>query len=117
MGKVPHCPACDCLLMPSQACQLRFDCPGCGTSLRPLRKPAYRWLRVLGCYGAGIAAARFRGWDWWFIVFVVSFYALPAAFLFDSIVLNFFPARQFEPVPGKFQMLELSARLPDEFQL
>ncbi len=116
MGRVPHCPACDCLLLPPQTHLLRFDCPGCGATLRPRRKPVYRWLRVAACYGAGIAAARLRGWDWPFIVFVVSLYTLPAAFLFDSIVLNFFPAKQFETLPGKFQMLDLSAPGRDDLQ-
>lgn len=117
MRKMPRCPACDYLFLPSQTCQQRFDCPGCGTTLRPLRKPLYRWLRLAGCYIAGIAAARIRGWDWSLIVFVVSLYAFPIAVLFDSIVLNLFPAKQFETLPDKLQTLNLSSDRPNEWLL
>ncbi len=110
MRRMPRCPSCDCLLTRLQTRGRRFDCPGCGTALQPLRTPAYRWLRLLGCYGAGIAAARLRGWDWSFVVFVVSFYAFPAALLFDSVVVNFFPASQFELVRGRLQTLGLGSQ-------
>lgn len=110
MRRMPRCPSCDCLLNPLQTRSRRFNCPGCGATLQPLRTPAHRWLRLLGCYGAGAAAARIRGWDWWFIVFVVSFYAYPAVLLFDSVAVNFFPARQFEVVRGRFQTLGLSSQ-------
>ncbi|HSB74895.1 MAG TPA: hypothetical protein VLC12_04550 [Terriglobales bacterium] len=98
---------CGWALTPVQAQGLIFDGPACSSRLRPKRRPAYRWLRIIASYGAAAAAARMRGWDWSVIIFVVSFYAVPALFLFDSIVLNFFPAKEFEAIRGPFQTLGL----------
>jgi len=37
-----------------------------------------------------------RGWDWSFLIFVVSFYALPVFAFWDVIVFKLFPPKKFE---------------------
>jgi len=65
----------------------------------------YAWLRGGICLGIAIAAARVRGFDWSFLIFVVSFYAIPVVFLWDSIAFGLFPPTAFQPVHSPIQTL------------
>jgi energy-coupling factor transporter transmembrane protein EcfT len=61
------------------------------------------------CGVIAVVTARLRGWeDWSFLIFVVSFYALPVFVLWDTIVFNMFPPRKFEAVPSPFQTLGIN---------
>ncbi len=55
-----------------------------------------------------MATARLRGFDWSFLIFVVSFYALPMLFLWDVIVFKLFPPTKFESVSSPFQTLGIN---------
>jgi len=55
-----------------------------------------------------VATARLRGFDWSFLIFVVSFYALPMLFLWDVIVFKLFPPTKFESVSSPFQTLGIN---------
>ena len=50
-------------------------------------------------------AARMRGFDCSFLIFVVSSYALPVFIAWDVIVLKLFPFAKFEPVSSPFKRL------------
>jgi hypothetical protein len=63
------------------------------------------WLRTSGCLGVAIAAAKLRGFDWSFLVFVIGLYALPVFVFWDTIAFNLFPPTKFEPVQSPFQTL------------
>jgi hypothetical protein len=60
------------------------------------------------CGIIAVVTAKLRGWDWSFLIFVVSFYALPILVLWDVIVFKFFPPKKFEAVSGPFQTLGIN---------
>jgi len=55
-----------------------------------------------------VVTARLRRFDWSFLIFVVSFYALPMLFLWDVIVFKLFPPTKFESVSSPFQTLGIN---------
>jgi len=62
------------------------------------------------CLFVAVVAARRRGFDWFFLIFVVSFYALPAFVFWDAVVFKLLPPTKFEPVPSPFQTLGINKR-------
>jgi len=65
------------------------------------------------CLFVAVVAARRRGFDWFswfFLIFVVSFYAIPAFVFWDAIVLKLFPPTKFERVSSPFQTLGINKR-------
>jgi len=60
------------------------------------------------CGIIAVVTAKLRGWDWSFLIFVVSFYALPVLVLWDVIVFKLFPPKKFDPVSGPFQTLGIN---------
>jgi hypothetical protein len=111
LERIGECPNCKGILTP-QAIRLGpFDCPYCARSIKPIRRPSYLWLRTLVCVIIAVGAARRSGFDWSFLIFVVSFYAIPAFVLWDAIVFRFFPPTKFEPVSSSsFQTLGINKR-------
>ncbi len=99
------CPACDGTLTLETIRPVPFDCPHCGKSIRPSHRRSYLWLRGVLCGVVAITAAKLRGFDWSFLIFVVSLYAIPVFFLWDIIVGRMFPPTEFEPVPPPVQTL------------
>ena len=65
----------------------------------------YAWLRLSITLAIAIAAAKLRGFDWSFLIFVVSFYAIPVLFVWDSIAFGLFPPTKFRPVHSPIQTL------------
>ena len=65
-------------------------------------------MRFASCGVIAIVTARLRGWDWSFLWFVVSFYALPVLVLWDVIVFQVFPPKKFELVSSPFQTLRIN---------
>src|SRR5581483_904721 len=107
---VGTCPLCGGILTREVIQPVPFDCPHCSARIRPSHRPSYLWLRFTVTVGIGIAAARLRGFDWSFLVFVVGFFALPALFFWDAIVWRLFPPRRFEPAPEYVQTLGIDQR-------
>ena len=52
--------------------------------------------------------AKMSGFDWSFLIFVVSFYAIPVFILWDVIVFKLFPPTKFKPVSSSFQTLGIN---------
>ena len=103
---LPTCPACGIDLNPEG--RTRFDCPGCGKTLVVARSRVYWICRYLGIYGLAATWAWRRGWDPSFIVFVVSFYAFPVMWLWNSMERYFwriYPPANFELQRSLFQSL------------
>ena len=82
-----------------------FDCPHCLKQIRPIHRPIYRWARGGLCLALAIFAAKLKGFDWSFLIFVVSAYALPAFFFWDIFALDMFPPTRFEPTRSSVQIL------------
>lgn len=91
------CPLCNRTLYGEDIRFGKFACPGCHRMLKPKRFPGYHWLRLAVCYGAGLAYAWTHGWNGSFVIFVVSFYALPALVLWAVIEVRLFPPKMFAP--------------------
>jgi predicted RNA-binding Zn-ribbon protein involved in translation (DUF1610 family) len=108
LERVGQCPACNGILTPDVIRPVSFNCPYCSKYIRPVRRRGYFWLRFAVCGIIAVITARVRGWDWSFLIFVVSFYALPVLVLWDVIVFKLFPPKQFEPVSGPFQTLGIT---------
>jgi len=47
-----------------------------------------------------------RGRDWSFLIFVVSFYALPVVVLWDTIVFKLFSPKKFEPAQQRVKTIK-----------
>jgi len=60
--------------------------------------------------GIGIAAAKLRGVEWSWLIFVVAFFAIPAFFFWDAIVWSLFPPHRFEPAPQYVQTLGIGQK-------
>jgi hypothetical protein len=99
------CPICDGVLTRLAIRVGSFDCPHCLKQIRPIHGPSYRWVRGGLCAALAIVAARLRGFDWSFLIFVVSAYALPALFFWDIVVLDLSPATRFEPARSSLEIL------------
>lgn len=84
-----------------------FNCPNCLKQIKATRTPAYKWARIGICAALAIAVSRLRGFDWSFLVFVVSIYALPALFFWDIFALDLAPALVFEPTRSSVQRLRI----------
>ncbi len=108
LDRVGECPECKCILTPETIRLGPFDCPYCAKHIRPIRRPSYLWLRILVCLGVAVVTARMSGFDWSFLIFVVSFYALPVFILWDVIVFKLFPPTKFGPVSSPFQTLGIN---------
>jgi len=104
---MPTCPLCSGEIPPEDVRLVPFTCAHCGKRIKPADRPSYLWLRTLLCLGIAIGAARSRGWDWSFLIFVIGFYALPVFFLFDRIRFTLFPPKKFEPAQPYVQTLDL----------
>jgi hypothetical protein len=108
LDRVGDCPECKGILTPETIRPVPFNCPYCAKYIKPIRRPRYLWLRILVCGGVAVVTARMRGFDWSFLIFVVSFYALPVFILWDVIVFKLFPPTKFEPVSSPFQTLGIN---------
>jgi hypothetical protein len=60
------------------------------------------------CGGIAVLTARLRGFDWSFLIFVVSVYALPMFILWDVMAFKLFPPTKFELVSSPFQTLDIN---------
>jgi predicted RNA-binding Zn-ribbon protein involved in translation (DUF1610 family) len=105
LDRIGECPECKGILTPQTISLGPFNCPYCGKYIRPVRRRSYLWLRVVICGVIAVATAKLTGWDWSFLIFVVSFYALPMLVLWDTIVFRLFPPTKFEAVASQFQTL------------
>ena len=109
LDRIGDCPECKGILTPETIRPGPFNCPYCAKYIRPIRRrSSYLWLRTLVCGGIAVATAKLRGFDWSFLIFVVSLYALPAFVLWDVIVFKLFPPTKFEPVSSPFQTLGIN---------
>ena len=102
---VAKCPICDGVLTRVVIRPGPFDCPNCLKQIRPIRGPGYRWVRGGLCAALAITAARLKGFDWSFLIFVVSVYAFPALFFWDIFTLDLAPPMRFEPTRSPVQLL------------
>ena len=100
-----RCPICDGVLNRAAVRPGPFDCPHCLKQIRPIHRPIYRWARGGLCLALAIFAAKLKGFDWSFLIFVVSAYALPAFFFWDIFALDMFPPTRFEPTRSSVQIL------------
>jgi hypothetical protein len=75
--------------------------------LRESHSAVYMWSRVIGCYGIAALVAWKRGWEPSFIIFIVSFYAIPVLIAWRAIEQSIFPRKKFEIVPPTYQTLNL----------
>ena len=108
LDRVGQCPECNGILTPHVIRPGPFNCPYCSKDIRPVRRRSYLWLRFTVCGIIAVVTAKLRGWDWSFLIFVVSFYALPMLVLWDVIVFKFFPPKKFELVSSSFQTLGIN---------
>jgi hypothetical protein len=108
LDRVGDCPVCKGILTPETIRPGPFNCPYCAKYIRPIRRRSYLWLRIVVCGVVAVMTARLRGFDWSFLIFVVSFYALPMLFLWDVIVFKLFPPTKFESVSSPFQTLGIN---------
>lgn len=99
------CPICSERLTRIVIRPAPFDCPHCVKQIRPIRTRRYRWVRAVVCGGIAIATAKLKGFDWSFLVFVVSVYAIPALLLWDIFALDLQPTIRFEPTQSSVQTL------------
>jgi hypothetical protein len=60
------------------------------------------------CGGIAVGTARLRGFDWSFLIFVVSVYALPMFILWDVIAFKLVPPAKFELDSSPFQRLDIN---------
>jgi hypothetical protein len=108
LDRIGDCPECKGILTTETIRLGPFNCPYCAKYIRPIRRPSYLSLRILVCVGVAVVTARLRGFDWSFLIFVVSFYALPVFILWDVIVFKLFPPIKFEAVSSPFQTLGIN---------
>lgn len=106
--QISECPECKGTLTRETIRPGPFNCPYCAKYIRPVHRPRYLWVRGLICVILAVVTARWRGFDWSFLIFVVSFYALPLFVLWDLIVFKLSPPRKFEPVSSPFQTLTIN---------
>jgi hypothetical protein len=99
------CPICDGVLTRVAIRPGRFDCPHCLKQIRPIHRPIYRWARGGLCLALAIFAAKLKGFDWSFLIFVVSAYALPAFFFWDVFALDMSPPTRFDPPRSSVEIL------------
>ncbi len=104
------CPFCRGGLRRKDIRLYRFDCPHCFKALKPCFFPGYLWVRSLTSFGMGLAWAWHRGWTGSFVIFVVSFYALPVMILWDLVVRDFFLPKKIVPATSTFQTLGLTSK-------
>lgn len=102
---VARCPLCRGTLTRVHVRPGPFDCPTCLKRIRPVRSPEYRWARSATAAVLAITAARLKGFDWSFLVFVVSVYAVPVLFFWDIFSMDLWPPIHFEPVQSSVQTL------------
>jgi hypothetical protein len=69
---IGECPECNGILTPDTIRSGPFNCPYCAKYIKPIRRPSYLWLRALVCGIIAVVTARRRGFDWSFLIFVVS---------------------------------------------
>ncbi len=105
---IPICPVCRTLLQTEG--RARFDCAHCGTALKEARSVVYLLLRGIVCTSAAALLALKRGWEPSFIIFVLSFYAIPLFYLWRLIEVRLFPATRFEVVTSPLQHLNFGLR-------
>ena len=108
LNRIGECPECKGILTPQTIRPGPFNCPYCAKYIKPVRRRSYLWLRLVICGVIAVVTARLRGWDWSFLIFVVSFYALPVLVLWDTIVFKLFPPTKFEVVASPFQTLGIN---------
>jgi hypothetical protein len=60
------------------------------------------------CGTIAVVTAKLRGWPWSFLIFVVSFYALPMLVTWDVLAFRLFPPTKFEPVSSPIQTLGIN---------
>jgi hypothetical protein len=108
LDRIGDCPECKGILTPETIRPGPFNCPYCAKYIRPIRRRSHLWLRIVVCGVIAVVTARLRGFDWSFLIFVVSFYALPVLFLWDVIVFKLFPPTRFESVSSPFQTLGIN---------
>jgi len=108
LDRIGQCPECNGIFTPDVIRPGPFNCPYCSKYMRPVRRRSYLWLRFAVCGIIAVVTAKLRGWDWSFLIFVVSFYALPVLVLWDVIVFKLFPPKKFELVSGPFQTLGIN---------
>src|SRR3981081_4594876 len=101
-----HCPVCRASVATELIGAPSCECPNCHTELIRLRGRGYMWLRAVICCGAAVAICWTKHLGS-FMVFVVSFYALPLFFIWDSEISKFFPPTKLEPATGPYQTLGL----------
>jgi hypothetical protein len=106
---IARCPLCQGTLTLETIRASQFDCPHCTKLIRPVHRRSYLWLRGALCAVVAVGAVKLRGFDWSFLIFVISLYALPALFFWDVIVSRMFPPTKFEPVPSPVQTLGISS--------
>jgi hypothetical protein len=106
--RLGECPQCKGILTLETKRPGPFNCPYCGKHIRPIGRRGYLWLRFAVCGVIAVVTARWRGWDWSFLIFVVSFYAFPVLTLWDVILFKMFPPTKFEPVRSPFQTLGIN---------
>lgn len=108
LDRIGECPECKGILTRESVRLAPFNCPYCAKCIKPARRPGYLWLRTLVCAIIAIAIARWRGFDWSFLIFVVSLYAVPVFFLWDVLIFKMFPPTKFEAVVSPFQTLRIN---------
>lgn len=102
---VARCPVCSGTLTRTVIRPGPFDCPHCMKQIRATHSSTYRWARIGICAAFAITAARIKGFDWSFLIFVVSLYALPSLVFWDILALDLFPPVRFETNRSPFQTL------------
>ena len=102
---IGQCPECLGVLMRDVIRHGPFDCPHCRKQIRPTHRRSYLWLRAITCCAIAIAAVKLRGFEWSFLIFVVSLYAIPAFIFWDVIAFRLFPPTTFEAVKPSVQTL------------
>ena len=102
---IVKCPICDGVLTRAVIRPGPFDCPHCVKQIRVTHGSTYRWARVGLCAAFAVSAAKLKGFDWSFLIFVVSLYALPSLLFWDVLALDLFPPIRFEANRSTFQTL------------
>ncbi len=100
-----QCPNCSAVLTRPTIRAWRFDCPECVKQIRPVHRSSYWWVRGGVCAALAIGAALLKGFPWSSVIFVVSFYALPALFFWDILVMDLLPPMRFERTRSSVQVL------------
>lgn len=107
--RVGRCPACQGDLTLATILAAQIICPHCEKVLRPSK--GYLWVRFLICFAAGAITAKLRtGFDWSFLIFVVSFYAILVLFLWNATLYRLFPPRRFEAIAPFVQTLGIGQK-------